>query len=253
MDSNLQPLVGERYKSLSQRSRVMTERWTRENLPCPACGGRLVAYPTNTKVYDFFCEKCSEKFQLKSSRSKFGKYALGGEYFTMMSYVKRDIHPSLILLEYSKDELVVCSVSVVHRSCITLDSVIPRKRLSSKARRSGWKGCKISLVRVPPSAMIRLVTNGLQEAPTTVNSLWVRASKILVLRPQMRGWLADVLASVERLEPSFSTKDIYSFEGELGQKHPGNQHVREKIRQQLQELAKIGLIHRVAKGHYQRV
>jgi type II restriction enzyme len=42
--------------------------------------------------------------------------------------------------------------------------------------------------------------------------------------------------------------DIYAFTRELEQLHPGNRHVRDKIRQQLQVLRDLGLLLHVGPG-----
>ena len=41
---------------------------------------------------------------------------------------------------------------------------------------------------------------------------------------------------------TFTTADVYAFERELERLHPGNRHVRDKIRQQLQVLRDMGLL-----------
>lgn len=49
--------------------------------------------------------------------------------------------------------------------------------------------------------------------------------------------MLDVLNIVYRLGKSnFTNQDVYAFERELEQLHLGNRHVRDKIRQQLQNL-----------------
>jgi len=48
----------------------------------------------------------------------------------------------------------------------------------------------------------------------------------------------------------FSVLDAYSLEPELSKLHPANQHVRPKIRQQLQVLRDLGLLEFLGDGHY---
>jgi hypothetical protein len=51
------------------------------------------------------------------------------------------------------------------------------------------------------------------------------------------GWLEEVANCVLRLgKVEFTLTDMYGFEGELAKKYPRNNHIREKIRQQLQKL-----------------
>jgi len=47
---------------------------------------------------------------------------------------------------------------------------------------------------------------------------------------------------ITRPSDSFSTSDVYAFERELAELHPDNEHVKEKIRQQLQELRDRNLL-----------
>ncbi|MEM3164665.1 MAG: DpnI domain-containing protein, partial [Halobacteria archaeon] len=61
------------YKSLSQRARVMTQAWGRENLYCPACPSKgLEAAPEGMEVIDFSCPRCESPYQLKSKSGPFG-------------------------------------------------------------------------------------------------------------------------------------------------------------------------------------
>jgi type II restriction enzyme len=51
----------------------------------------------------------------------------------------------------------------------------------------------------------------------------------------------------------FTLEEVYNFEDELKTTHPRNQHVRAKIRQQLQLLRDLGLIRFTARGKYEVV
>lgn len=58
-----------------------------------------------------------------------------------------------------------------------------------------------------------------------------------------RSWLMDVLYCVNRLPLTmFTLADMYKYEDELKMKHPNNNNVRPKIRQQLQLLRDKGVI-----------
>jgi len=63
----------------------------------------------------------------------------------------------------------------------------------------------------------------------------------------------DVLLCVEKLGEHFNLSDMYSFESELAQKHPNNNFIQPKIRQQLQVLRNKGLIEFVAPGIYRKL
>ena len=63
----------------------------------------------------------------------------------------------------------------------------------------------------------------------------------------------DILACVERLDTTFTLKQIYEFVEELSAKHPGNNNVEAKIRQQLQFLRDKGFIEFTARGNYKKI
>lgn len=58
-----------------------------------------------------------------------------------------------------------------------------------------------------------------------------------------KGWLQDVLDCVNEIcEKTFTLDDIYKYEEHLHELHPQNNHIKDKIRQQLQELRDMGKI-----------
>ena len=66
-----------------------------------------------------------------------------------------------------------------------------------------------------------------------------------------RGRTLDVLNAIRMLgKPEFATDDAYDLIPQLQRLHPGNRHVREKIRQQLQVLRDSGLLTHVSRGHW---
>lgn len=74
------------------------------------------------------------------------------------------------------------------------------------------------------------------------------------LKAATRGWTLDVLHVVRSLnQPEFSLQDVYAHAAELAQLHPGNKHVREKVRQQLQVLRDLGLLTFLGSGSYRLV
>ncbi|MGA3145606.1 MAG: hypothetical protein ABSF10_21630 [Verrucomicrobiota bacterium] len=50
--------------------------------------------------------------------------------------------------------------------------------------------------------------------------------------------------------PEFTTADAYAFERELAELHPDNDHIKEKIRQQLQVLRDAGLLVHLGRGEW---
>lgn len=228
----------------------MTERWTVSNFYCASCGAGLSSYAASTPLYDFHSPNCRERFQLKASRKRFGSSVLDSEYHTALDGIMRDVYPSLILLRYDPVSWSVSNLELVHRACITTSSLIRRRPLNATAKRAGWEGCMISLADVPALGRIGVVRNGTIRPKAAVLEQWKRGSRLLTTEPESRGWVADVLACVERLYSTFTLDNAYSFEKELAQKHPKNRFIRPKIRQQLQVLRDLGLIDFVSPGVY---
>lgn len=105
--------------------------------------------------------------------------------------------------------------------------------------------------RVPTSGKIFFVQNGQPLPKVSVLRKWQRT---LFLRDQLdeaRGWLIEVMKCVEALgRPEFSLDEVYAFEGPLGHLYPGNRHIKQKIRQQLQVLRDRGYLDFVSRGNY---
>src|SRR3954466_13832726 len=94
------------YTSGSQSARAWTERWVREWVYCPNCGGaKITAFPNNSPVADFFCVSCSEEYELKSQKSKFGNKVLDGAFQAKCDRLAASNNPSLFLLNYNLKEL----------------------------------------------------------------------------------------------------------------------------------------------------
>lgn len=80
--------------------------------------------------------------------------------------------------------------------------------------------------------------------------------KTLFLRKQSnlaRGWTLDVWQCLDRLDEKFNLQQVYAFDEELQLKHPDNNYVQDKIRQQLQVLRDKGIIEFVGRGRYQKL
>lgn len=240
------------FNSGSQKARVWTEGWVLSQMYCPACGERpLTDYINNTPVADFYCGLCSEDYELKSTKSKFGKKITDGAYDTMMSRLSSDTVPSLMLLRYSADNKMVQDLSVVPKQFFVSDLIERRKPLSQNARRAGWVGCNILIDKVPKAGRIDLVSNRVAIPKDIVLQRW---SKTEFLRGQSlarKGWMLDVLNCVEQIgQFEFTLADVYKFENYLGELHPENNNVKPKIRQQLQILRDAGILEFLGRGRY---
>ena len=242
----------ERYKSNSQRARVLTENWFNSQMYCPSCLNKsITSYPNNKKVYDFLCDKCKADYQLKASNKKFKTRVLDGEFNTMMNAVNRDNAPNFFLLHYS-DDWYVKDLSVIPKIFITPSIIEKRTPLTIKARRAGWTGCNILLKRIPEEGNIFVIRNEKIMEREDVNKTWRKMSFLNLKKPKARGWTADVLRCVEDLnKKEFILQDVYEFKDYLGELYPNNKHILDKIRQQLQILRDNQIITFVSPGKYE--
>ena len=68
---------------------------------------------------------------------------------------------------------------------------------------------------------------------------------------QAKGWLLDIMKCIDKIgENTFTLESLYAFEGALKRIYPGNRHVRDKIRQQLQVLRDKGYLTFSGRGTY---
>src|SRR5690606_13703929 len=96
------PASVNKYKSPSQKARIITERWGRSNLYCAACDeDRLTPANNNTHAFDFVCNRCRARYQLKSSRTKPRNRVVDSAYATMRAAIESDNTPNLLALHYS--------------------------------------------------------------------------------------------------------------------------------------------------------
>ena len=247
------PTAGlDRYTSASQRARVCTEPWGEENLYCPVCDSpRIASLAANTPAHDFSCPKCKSWFQLKSKSSPFGTRVQDGAYEAMKKSMRSDRTPNLFLLHYKLPELRVRDVLLIPHFVFTESILEKRKPLSATARRAGWVGCNFLLDRIPRDARISIVENGKPSSASSVRRAYNRLRPLEKLHADKRGWTLDVLNVVRSLNKSeFVLSDVYEHADKLAKLHPNNAHVRDKIRQQLQVLRDLGLLHFLGGGAY---
>jgi type II restriction enzyme len=63
----------------------------------------------------------------------------------------------------------------------------------------------------------------------------------------------DVWQCIDKLDANFSLNQVYAFADLLKLKHPANNHIKDKIRQQLQVLRDKGIIEFTGRGHYRKL
>jgi type II restriction enzyme len=245
--------LADKYTSLPQKIRVLTEAWVDKQAYCPNCGHKDVdRYGSNRPVADFFCTNCLEDYELKSKKDDVGSRIVDGAYRTMMERLKSPNNPNLFLLNYDLRNFSVLNFFVIPKQFFVPDIIEKRKRLSQTARRAGWIGCNILLSGIPQAGKIFFIKDRQIKPKNEVLAEW---QKTLFLREEKelnaKGWLLDIMNCIENItSKEFALEDVYVFEKILHTKHPKNRHIKDKIRQQLQILRDRGYLRFVGRGRY---
>jgi type II restriction enzyme len=253
MDLTFDPSQGERFKGGTQRIKNLSEHWLSREVYCPSCGAEsLRPYANNKPVADCYCDKCQADFELKSHRQMFGASVVDGAYATMIERLNSSRNPHLFLLHYSAALHAVVNLMVVPKYFFVPDMIMKRPPLAATARRAGWVGCRIMLSTIPQAGKIYLIQNGVARTQADVRGDWQRT---VFLHDQKsnaaKGWLLNVMRCVERIgRPEFTLDDVYKFADEMSVLYPSNNHIRQKMRQQLQVLRDRGFLHFVGHGRY---
>lgn len=240
------------YKNKAQQARVVTEAWGRSQLFCANCDSdSIAATPCNNRAIDFICPKCSAPFQLKAKSGLIGSTVGDGAFSAMLASIREDRTPNLLIMRYQWPDWRIRDLILIPYFAFPESAVVKRNPLAPSARRAGWVGCNIDLRRIAPDARIPVVTNGVPRTAAIVRDNYARLKPLKQIKAPDRGWTLDVLNAIRRLGlKEFSTTDAYACESELGQLHPDNRHLRDKIRQQLQVLRDAGLLIHVQRGRW---
>ncbi len=242
------------YRSGSQRARVVTEAWGEHNLYCPNCPSpKIDRLPHNAKAMDFKCPKCGYWYQLKSQKTRIGDIINDGAYQAMMDAIENDRTPNFYFMQYSLADWRIQNLLLIPYFAFPSSAIIKRKPLGPYARRAGWVGCNIALNRIPAEARISVIQDFHIVPPVEVRKNYRQVKPLKELSTAERGWSLDVLTAVRSLnKPEFSNQDLYALAPHFEKLHPGNRHIRDKLRQQLQNLRDLGLLEHLAKGHWRR-
>ncbi|MDO5111688.1 MAG: DpnI domain-containing protein [Clostridia bacterium] len=247
--------LAEGYKSKSQISRRVTEGWIAASMYCPRCGHAPVKQFANNKpVADFFCEACASEFELKSKANKLGNTIADGAYDTMIERITSNANPDFFFLGYNRKTMKVKELIVVPK-CFFVPSIIKKRTpLNADARRAGWTGCNILISKIPRQGRIPIIVDEIERSKESVIHQLSKAKRFETYDVEGRGWLFDVLNCLNEItEDVFSLQDVYAFSKILSQKHPQNNNVEAKIRQQLQMLRDKDYIEFLGKGQYRKV
>lgn len=197
------------YKRLSQKIRVLSESWLKNEMYCPACGNDyLNKLPNNSKLADFICDNCGEIYELKSKKRYIGKSILDGAYYAALERITSSTNPNLFVLSYDKN--VIENLTLIPKHFFTPDVLKIRNALSPNARRAGYIGSFILYEKIPVHGKIPVI-----EAHTEINKSLVierysRSSGLRLENINLRGWLVDIMRCIDNItHETFSLDDIY--------------------------------------------
>ncbi len=204
----------------------------------------------NKPVLDFQCEKCGEKYELKSKKGKFGDKVLNSAYSKKVEAINTQVNPSFLFLQYDRPTWKVTNLFALPRFLFFREMIRQRKPLRESAQRAGWVGSIMLLGKLPPDSKVYMVRDSNVVPETEVRQTWASLSRFQKVPPTLRGWALDVWNQIKNLPDEFTLSEAYHSEDMLRSLHPKNRHIREKIRQQLQCLRDAGLVVFEGKGQY---
>lgn len=243
------------YHSGAQIARVLTENWVNQNMYCPRCGNlHIKHFENNRPVADFYCPVCQNEYELKSKNGAMGSKINDGAYSTMIARITSNENPDFFFMSYSKQELKVKDLIFIPKHFFVPDIIEKRKPLAPTARRAGWVGCNILIHKIPEQGRVEIVSNGTIADIKSVVSKVNKSNQLETKDLNSRGWLMDILNCTNRIPAQvFTLEDMYQFENMLQMKHPQNNNIKPKIRQQLQYLRDRGFIEFLGNGYYRKV
>jgi len=251
MDLNCNPEVAAHLnKSASQKVRLISEDCFGRFGYCLRCSSnRLAPTRANTVCQDFACPLCGQPYELKSASRAHTRSVQDGGYESMMECIRSGNAPALMLLHYSPD-WYVRGLIAIHPAFLTPTGVV--KRNKPLLRPEPYWMCSLNLSFIPSDGKIVLVSDGKALPRVDVRLKYLESVQIGKLPLKERGWASLVLAAVRRIGKQHITNaDLYAQEKILHAAYPNNRHVRPKIRQQMQELERLGYVHRTSRGEYQ--
>jgi type II restriction enzyme len=169
----------------------------------------------------------------------------------MMEAIRNDETPNLYLMHYDLTTWIIKNLLLIPHFAFPASAIIRRKPLSANARRAGWVGCNIALARIPADARISVISAGQIVPEEEVRTKYQRVKPFQQLSVTQRGWSLDVLNAVRSLNKvEFTNDDVYGLVPHFEKLHPGNRHIRDKIRQQLQVLRDAKLLLHISRGEW---
>lgn len=140
------------WKSESRIVGEACEEYIQYKIKCIRCSSnKFDKCKTNEKSKDLICNSCHQKYQVKAKcathkqvdniKCKKQFKTIGGEYLTTLNNINEKIDYLIVL--YEKQSYKVLNILYIINENINSECILPRKPLSSTAKRSGWQGCNI--------------------------------------------------------------------------------------------------------------
>jgi type II restriction enzyme len=172
----------------------------------------------------------------------------------MIERINSANNPSFFFLNYNRNNWSVNNFLMIPKHYFVPEIIIKRKPLADTARRAGWIGCNIDLSKIPESGRIFIVKD-CKEIPKDKVEIKLQSTSFLKgQKLDSRGWIMDIMNCVDKIQSdNFNLEQVYTFENQLKVKHPENNHIKDKIRQQLQYLRDKGLLEFTSRGNYKKV
>lgn len=245
--------LGKQQNKATHKIRVMSEAWLEKNGYCPCCGSKpMQRFANNKPVADLFCSNCHEQYELKSKNQKtIGNSVPDGAYRTMLERIRSDTNPNFFFLAYKKADYSIRQLVLVPKHFITPDMIIPRNK--GIKNRPNHIMCSINLAPLPESGKIFLIDNSRIIEPETVLKKWQSNLFLRNQNAERKGWLLAVMKCIDQLPEEFTLSQMYGFGNKLSIQFPQNNHIRDKIRQQLQILRDQNTIEFIGRGLYKKI
>jgi len=247
--------LAEKYKSSSQKIRVMSENRVWKYIYCINCWtSKIDTQPNNNKAGDFICSNCKWEYELKSKKNSLGKKINDGAYQTMIDKINSNSQPNFFFLNYT-ETFEVKNLLLIPKHFFTSAIIEKRNPLSSIAQRANWVWCNILFSKLPESWKIYIVKNWVFEDKEKIKKLREKGMFLNEEKNQEKKWrILDTMNCVDRIQNNqFSLDQIYQFESILKTKYPNNNFIKDKLRQQLQILRDKGIIEFLGKWQYRKI
>lgn len=196
-----------------------------------------------------------KSYELKSKKGNIvGKKIADGAYSTMIERISSTNNPNFFFLNYTASNWSVNNFLIIPKHFFVPDIIEKRNPLRATARRAGWIGCNIDLTKIPESGRIFLVKDSQVVSQIKVEEKWKSTEFLKSKGLESKGWIIDIMTYIDKIHNTqFTLNEIYTFESQLKIKYPNNNHIKDKIRQQLQLLRGKGLIEFTGRGNYKKV